>query len=342
MENVKNITSENGFGGKLLGVSVHSFLQMLESEQKTCTIRVTYQGKKGYLYLNNGELIGAHVDSLRREAAAYEIIGWDEPVIEIKYTVPEMEREVFQPLMSVLMEGIRLKDEKLSDAQLVPAGKDGHKFPELKSKPTAGRRIGLDIGAKLQIEIIGLDSPFESFLVGMIPEEFLIITLPPHFSANGHKLSKGARLAIKYLYLGKICVFNAELQASVDFRQKLLFISYPSFVHYRELRRHRRVKSFLPCTINLSNDQSYPGVIIDMSISGCLYQQKNREDNTLPPLQIDEKLTIRCLLPGIDEKQELTARIRNLNKTENETRIGMEFVENPPAVEKVITHYLEQ
>jgi hypothetical protein len=28
----------------------------------------------------------------RREAAAYEIIGWDEPFIEIKYTVPEMER----------------------------------------------------------------------------------------------------------------------------------------------------------------------------------------------------------------------------------------------------------
>jgi len=102
------------------------------------------------------------------------------------------------------------------------------------------------------------------------------------------------------------------------------------------------VESFLPCTLTPSNDQSYPGVIIDMSISGCLCQQKNREDNPLPPLQIDEKLTIRCLLPGIDEEQELAARIRNLNKTENETRIGVEFVENPPAVEKVITHYFEQ
>ena len=108
------------------------------------------------------------------------------------------------------------------------------------------------------------------------------------------------------------------------------------------MRRHRRVKSFLPCILSLSNDQGYPGVIIDMSISGCLCQQKNRRDNPFLPLQIDEKLTIRCLLPGIDEEQELTACIRNLNKTENETRIGVEFVENPPAVEKLITDYFEQ
>jgi hypothetical protein len=97
-----------------------------------------------------------------------------------------MEREVFQLLISVLMEDIRLKNEKSSDAQLMHAGKDGHKLLELKSKPTAGRRIGLDIGSKLQIEIMDFDSLFESFLVGMIPEEFLIITLSPHFSANGH------------------------------------------------------------------------------------------------------------------------------------------------------------
>ena len=77
-----------------------------------------------------------------------------------------------------------------------------------------------------------------------------------------------------------------------------------------------------------------------MSISGCLCQQKGREDSPLPSLHIDEKLTIRCLLPGMDEEQELAGQIKNLNKTKRETRIGVEFVENPPAVEKVITHYL--
>jgi len=42
----------------------------------------------------------------------------------------------------------------------------------------------------------------------------------------------------------------------------------------------------------------------------------------------------------MDEEQELAGQIKNLHKTKRETRIGVEFVENPPAVEKVITHYL--
>jgi len=337
MENV-NVGSGDSFGGKLLGISVHSFLQMVESEQKTCTLRVTYQGKTGYLYIMNGELIAAEADNLSKEEAAYEIIGWDEPDIEIKDTIPAKEKEIFQPLMAVLMEGFRLRDEKLSDIQ--PADMGSHKLPELKSKPTAGRRIGLDIGARLQIEIEGFDSALESFMIGMMPDDFIIITLPSRLSSTGHKLTKGARLGIKYLYLGKICLFNSELLASVDFHQKLLFISYPSVIHYHELRRHRRVESFLPCTIGLSNGQSYPGVIIDMSISGCLCQQKNREDNPLPSLHIDEELTIRCLLPGMDEEQELAGHIKNLHKTKRETRMGVEFVEKLPVVEKVITHYL--
>lgn len=240
--------------------------------------------------------------------------------------------------MAVLMEGFRLRDEKLNDTQL--EGADSHKLPKLKSKPTAGRRIGLDIGARLQIEIKDFDSTLESFMIGMMPDDFLIITLPSRLSASGHKLSKGTSLGIKYLYLGKVCLFNSELLASVDFHQKLLFISYPSVIHYHELRRHRRVESFLPCTIGLDSGQSYPGVIIDMSISGCLYQQKSREDSPLPSLHIDEKLTIRCLLPGMDEEQELTGHIRNLHKTKSETRIGVEFLETLPAVEKVITHYM--
>jgi c-di-GMP-binding flagellar brake protein YcgR len=339
MENV-NETSENGFGGKLLGISVPSLLQMVESEQKNCTLRVTYQEKKGYLYIKDGELIAAETDSLSKENAVYEIISWDKPVIEIKDTIPVKEKEIFQPLMSVLMEGFRLRDEKLSDTQ--PAATDRLKLPKLKSQVTAGRRIGLDIGAKLQIEIEDFGSPLESIMVGMMPDDYLIITLPSHLSLNGHGLSKGAHFDIKYLYLGKVCFFHSKLMASVDFHQKLLFVSYPLVIHYHELRRHRRVAIFLPCTIGLDDGQSYPAVLLDMSVSGCLCQQKSKEDKPipLPSFHIDEKLTIRCLLPGMDEEQELTGHIRNLNKTKRETRIGVEFVENPPAVEKAITHYL--
>ena len=337
MENV-NETSENGFGGKLLGISVPSLLEMVESEQKTCTLRVTHQEKKGYLYIKDGELIAAETDSLSKENAVYEVISWDAPVIEIKDIVPAKEKEIFQPLMAVLMEGFRLRDEKLNETH--PANTGRLKLPKLKSQATEGRRIGLDIGARLQIEIEDFGSSLKSTMVGMMPDDYLIITLPSNLSLNGHKLSKGKRLGIKYLYLGKVCFFHSEIMASVYFHQNLLFVSYPSIIHYHEMRRHRRVEVLLPCTIWLDDGQDYPAVLLDMSVSGCLCQQKSRGDSSLPSLHIDDKLTIRCLLPGMDKEQELIGHIRNFNKTERETRIGVEFVENPPAVEKAITHYL--
>ena len=42
----------------------------------------------------------------------------------------------------------------------------------------------------------------------------------------------------------------------------------------------------------------------------------------------------------MDKEQELTGHIKNLHKTKNETRVGVEFVETLPAVEKVITRYM--
>ena len=62
----------------------------------------------------------------------------------------------------------------------------------------------------------------------------------------------------------------------------------------------------------------------------------------LPPLQIDENITIRCLLPGRNEEQDLAGHIKNVRKIKLETKIGVEFVENLPVVEKVIAHYLGQ
>ena len=330
---------KESFGGKLLGISVFSFLQMIESEQKSCTLCITYKEKAGYLYIKNGELIAAEANSLSKEKAAYEIIGWNEPAVEIKDALPAKEKEIFKPLMAILIEACRLRDEKLNDMR--PAGTGIRQLRKLKTQTTAGRRIGLDIGARLQIKIEGFDSTLESIMVGMIPDDHLIITMPPRLSVTKHKILKGTRFAIEYMHLGKICLFHSKLLASVDTPQKLLFVSYPSAIRYYELRRQKRMEIFIPCTIGLNSGQNYPGLIIDISITGCLCRQKNRKENPLPTLHVDQKLTIRCLLPGMDEDQELIGHIRNLRRTKRETNIGIKFVEgNLPQVKKIITHYI--
>jgi len=104
-----------GVGGQLQGISLDSFLQMVQMEKTTCTLKVVSGKKEGLLYILNGDLISAETRDLQNMDAACAIISWDDTVIEIDNTCTKTENEINQPLMHVLMEGLKLKDEKKAE-----------------------------------------------------------------------------------------------------------------------------------------------------------------------------------------------------------------------------------
>lgn len=99
-------------GGKVQGISLPSFLQMMELEGKTCTLSIVSGNKKGFLYFFNGNLIAAKNGKMNGKDAALEIIGWDQVVIEIDYSRCNIKQELKIPLMSLLLESRRMLDEK--------------------------------------------------------------------------------------------------------------------------------------------------------------------------------------------------------------------------------------
>ncbi len=101
-----------GTGGQIHGISIAAFLQLVEMEEKTCTLIVKSNQRIGYLYFLKGGLIGAETKDLRGEKAAFDIIGWENSAIEIENICRNKEKEINKPLMLVLMEANRLKDEK--------------------------------------------------------------------------------------------------------------------------------------------------------------------------------------------------------------------------------------
>ena len=106
---------EAGVGGQLQGISLDSFLQMVQMEKTTCTLKVVSGKKEGLLYILNGDLISAETQDLQNMDAACAIISWDDTVIEIDNSCAKTENEINQPLMHVLMEGLKLKDEKKAE-----------------------------------------------------------------------------------------------------------------------------------------------------------------------------------------------------------------------------------
>ena len=107
-------------GGTLHGVSSGMFLQLIEMEQKTCTIRLVEKntGKKGVLFFKEGELMDARVNELQGVKAAYQIFSWDEVTLSIQNGCSVKDKRINVELQAVLLEAMRLKDESSQAGQI--------------------------------------------------------------------------------------------------------------------------------------------------------------------------------------------------------------------------------
>ena len=101
-------------GGVLTGISLQSFLQLIEMEQNTCMMEVSSPKSKqqGFLYFNKGVLYDAVYDKLKAEDAVYAMIAVDDVKISFRpLPSKKMKRRIKASLMTLIMEGVRRKDE---------------------------------------------------------------------------------------------------------------------------------------------------------------------------------------------------------------------------------------
>jgi len=100
-------------GGTLHGVSSGMFLQLMEMEERTCTIRLNERtsGKGGVLFFRDGQLLDARVDELQGIDAAYIIFSWEEVTLSIQNDCPQKDNKINSDLQPIILEAMRLKDE---------------------------------------------------------------------------------------------------------------------------------------------------------------------------------------------------------------------------------------
>jgi len=77
----------SGAEGTLKGISLSSFLQLIEMEKKTCTLTVKAKNQSGMLYFSKGDLLAASSQNLENEEAIYEMLCWEKIVIENLYKI---------------------------------------------------------------------------------------------------------------------------------------------------------------------------------------------------------------------------------------------------------------
>ncbi|MFW5936766.1 MAG: response regulator [Desulfosalsimonas sp.] len=104
--------------GEIHCMSLPAVLQLVEMENKTCTLTITPEkgGRPGKLYFVQGELYAARVGDLEDEQAAYEILNWNRVSIFITSTCRVESKKITQSLMGILMGNGSENDEHTAQA----------------------------------------------------------------------------------------------------------------------------------------------------------------------------------------------------------------------------------
>jgi CheY-like chemotaxis protein len=99
-------------GGEMHGVSIPSFLQLMEMEKRSCTLMIREGENSGQLFLTRGIPVDAQAGNLSGEAAACEIISWDKATVQVRGGNDDVKNVIETPLMALIIEATRLKDER--------------------------------------------------------------------------------------------------------------------------------------------------------------------------------------------------------------------------------------
>jgi DNA-binding response OmpR family regulator/predicted regulator of Ras-like GTPase activity (Roadblock/LC7/MglB family) len=101
-----------GKEGFIKGISLPTFLQFVEVERNTCTIKIHSKDRLGFLYFQSGQLMDAEFGSQQGLEAALDIIGWDETDIRMDNVCKAKDKRIAESLSHILLESFRLKDEQ--------------------------------------------------------------------------------------------------------------------------------------------------------------------------------------------------------------------------------------
>ena len=180
--------------------------------------------------------------------------------------------------------------------------------------------IYIDIGTKVYLDIDGVDFSVNSIFVGMLKDEFLIITLPNRYKSVKNKLFAGNKMVIKYVFDGSVFAFQTDVLEIITNPINALAVEYPKVVQQQELRILKRKNVVIPSRIQ-TRTETIPVVVFDINKKGCCFKVQGNKISLAP----GNFLTIHCQFPGILGEISTKAYIRNIRKEQQYLSIGAEF-----------------
>ncbi len=106
-----------GSAGYVSGIGLASFLQIAEYDRKSRSLKVYSEGRTGYVYLKDGDLVEARYGDLHGDKAAVKMLGWNNPRIEILGEQKEVRPNVSSSLYQLILRASEEEEQREAEEQ---------------------------------------------------------------------------------------------------------------------------------------------------------------------------------------------------------------------------------
>ncbi|MDY6972061.1 MAG: flagellar brake protein [Thermodesulfobacteriota bacterium] len=187
--------------------------------------------------------------------------------------------------------------------------------------------ISIESGTSLELTVEGTESSWRSILVGIRPNEYIVITPPPDFDSVKDKFFRGDKIVVNYLFRNKFCEFTTKFIEIASNPIELILLGYPESIRTCERRSHKRINCFVSAEVEIKDERGggpTKGFIRDMSKTGCCFVFKASKTERLP-FGLNEKVSLRCIFPGIPGGQEALGEVKSIQTEGEEMAVGIRF-----------------
>jgi len=185
-----------------------------------------------------------------------------------------------------------------------------------------GKRIFIELGTHLQIEIEGKHPLFHCEMIGMEVERYIIVKLRESDAPMLKALGNQQNFIVKYLYKHSVLGFHSSVISIIDQPEMLAFITYPEKIENYNMRREKRVDCYLPVKLEIGFNH-VKGSVTDINSKGCccLVEGLTIMDNQ----KIDTGVIISVHNSHIENAQ-LLGHVRSVREIEEgKLVLGVEF-----------------
>lgn len=194
------------------------------------------------------------------------------------------------------------------------------------------------LGTEVSIQLVDSEGRFKSILVGMQPDQYLIVQFPAASSVS-QSLHDGMDLILRYVHFGSVYGCIVTLRGLIRKPLPLLFLTYPTQIQRIELRKVQRVACLIPATIMRSRGKR-SGMIRDISTGGVLFCTKTAQETGMGSFKVGESILVSFPLLGMDGLQEFPGKVRRVTEDREKLRLGIEFEEYSPDIREKIELYI--